>query len=75
MMSLLLEFLPHALGLLALVGGFFGLRMKWKRDGARNERAKQKEADDARASEIRHRVDRARTPDELRKHDDAGWRD
>lgn len=75
MIGLLLDFLPHAIGLLALVGGFFGLRMKWKRDGARDERVKQKDADNERASEIRNRVDRAGLPDELRKYDDAGWRD
>ena len=54
--------------------GFLGIIMAARRDAARDALAQAELDDHENAADIRANVER-NLADELRKHDDAGWRD
>ena len=77
-MSFILEllggFLPHIVGGVVLIAGFFLNNKHQRNKGKKQERQKAKEADHANAKAIRDRVG-DNLADKLRDFDDAGFRD
>lgn len=60
---LLSEFAPYIGGAVALLAAFFGARATWRREGAQEAKKDAKEADTARAQEIKENANEARTND------------
>lgn len=75
MADLIGQFVPWALGALALLAGYFVNNKVQQRKGHKKAEDEAKDADNDRANEIRDRVNAG--PDERMReaHDDAGWRD